>query len=279
MNMLVKCKVCANGNATVALTVNGWSIYQCDECLSRFVHPQPKENEIADYCATCYKDNPVLNGMIANNNYGYVTFKSQALIIEHLSKVKKVKILDYGCGGGHFLSHTPRDWQKYGIEISKDARDVATTKGISVYESLDEASFADKYFDIITMFATIEHLPEPEDVICRLGSLLRIGGLFVIMTGDVTSVKARRDGRNWQMYTPPGHLFFFSAASIDSMMSKLGFKKVKALYTNGGMASTPLGALTLIVRGILFICEQIPILNNQPFFDHYYGYYLKEDDA
>ena len=166
-------------------------------------------------------------------------------------------------------------WEKYGIGLSEEARKVATSKGIKAFATLGDANFPDDFFDVVTMFATIEHLPNPKEVVKELTRVLKPGGLFVIMTGDVRSLKAKIKGKKWHMYRPPEHLYFFCARSLDFLMGSLGFEKVRILYTDGGMTHIPFRPLDMAFRVGLMILERIPVLQSLPLFDHNYSYYRR----
>jgi len=212
---------------------------------------------------------------LMNPNYGRLSFPRQWGIIKSLVKEKQGRILDFGCGGGHFLDRVSDNWDKYGVEISVIGREVAKTKGIKVYAHLSSLRNYEGAFDVIVMFATIEHLPNPREVVSQLRRLLKAGGLFVVMTGDVASVKAKVQGKHWHLYTPPGHLHFFSAYTVDYLMRLLGFEKIKHLYTDGGVTRVPFMPLNLALRAGLEIYHRLPVLNRLPLLDTYYGYYRK----
>ncbi len=274
---LLKCSICG-GEATQFLQLEGngkeWDIYKCSKCLVQFVYPIPSDKELRDLYQDYYDSDGLADLM--NPNYGVLSFPRQWQIIRHLVKKKEGKILDVGCGGGHFLSRVSKDWQRYGVEISARARDIAAQKGISVLDSLEWIRYWKESFDVVVMFATIEHLPNPKQVVEQLARLLKVGGLLVVMTGDVSSLKARMQGNNWHLYTPPGHLYFFTAHSVDYLMESVGLKKIKHLYTDGGVTRIPFAPLNLALRAGLEVSFRIPMLNRLPIWDTYYGYYRKE---
>lgn len=178
-------------------------------------------------------------------------------------------------GGGHFLDNAGSGWEKYGVELSEEARRVAEGKGIAAFETLEEAAFPEEFFDVVTMFAVIEHLPDPKVVVEELTRVLKRDGLFVIMTGDAKSLKAKIRGKNWHMYRPPEHLYFFCAQSLDFLMDSFGFRKVKIIYTDGGMTQVPFPPLNIAVRAGLMTLERLPALKSLPLFDHNYSYYRR----
>ena len=253
-----------------------WDIYDCGYCRTEFVYPVPSSEELNNLYAEHYSESSEEHARLMNPNYGRLSFPRQWGIIKKLVGQDKGAILDYGCGGGHFLSRVSDGWLKYGVEISENARVVAQKKGICVVADIDSLVELHDYFDVIVMFATIEHLPNPKEVVKRLSGLLKIGGLFVVMTGDARSVKALVQNRNWHLYTPPGHLHFFSAYTVDYLMESLSYGKIKHLYTDGGVTQIPFKPLNLALRVGIEAYHRIPVVNTLPLFDTYYGYYRKE---
>ncbi len=274
------CSICGSPNVSFALRIQlhseQWVIYKCGSCGTQAVRPIPSEEELNELYDKFYGDGDVGMEWLSNPNYGVLSFPRQWGIIKSLTKKREGKILDYGCGGGHFLSRVSSSWEKTGVEISEVARSVARQKGVEVFESLEGLKNYENYFDVIVMFATIEHLPNPREVVSQLSRCLRAGGLFAVMTGDVGSLKARLQGEHWNLYPQPGHLYFFTAHSVDYLMKSHGFKKIKHLYTDGGVTQIPFKPLNLAFRAGLEVYHRIPVLNKLPVFDTYYGYYMKK---
>lgn len=275
----MKCPICGGDNIKVALKLERpagrlWDINECGRCLTQFIYPVPSPEEIRRRYKQFYTEQ---KKCLLNPNYGVLSFPRQWGIIKSLVHKKQGRILDFGCAGGHFLDRASPGWEKYGIDISEDARKVAAQKGIKTFATLEEAAFPEGFFDVVVMFATIEHLPDPRDVVTKLSRVLKGGGLFVIMTGDVRSLIARLQAERWHLYTPPGHIYFFAAYSLDFLMNSLGFKKVKTLYTDGGATQIPFQPLNLALRVALEIYHRIPVLNTLPLFHAYYGYYQKRE--
>lgn len=273
------CNICGNNSTRHIFRVEelgkAWDIYECLQCLTQFILPIPTVEDLKGLYDEHYAENSKEGRRLRDPKYGRLSFPRQWGIIKKLANKKYGRILDYGCGGGHFLDRVSDDWQKYGVEISEVARAVAKGKGIKVFSSIGENSHRD-YFDVVTMFATIEHLPNPREVVSQLSESLKVGGLFVVMTGDVGSLKANIQGERWHLYTPPGHIYFFTAHSVDYLMESLGFRKVKSLYTDGGVTRIPFMPLNVLLRIGLEVFHRIPLLNTIHLLDTYYGYYRKE---
>lgn len=270
-----KCLICNSNYIEAALVLESplgglWDIYECQICGTQFIHPMPSQEELGQFYQRSDK-----RGTLADPSLARGYWRRQWGIIEKLTGRRSGNVLDFGCWGGHFLDNARQGWEGYGVELSKKARQIARHKGIKAFKTLEQASLPGKFFDVVTMFAVIEHLVEPIKVVGELARVLKTGGLFVMMTGDRKSLKARIKGRKWHMYRPPEHTHFFCGCSLDFPMKALGFTKVKTLYTDGGMTYIPFHPLNMALRAMLIIMERIPILCSIPLLDHNYSYWLK----
>jgi len=278
----MRCPICTSQNVKLALKLESplggvWDIYECENCAIQFIYPTPSSEELDQFYNQFYWGGSVeRTKRLAYPSAWQSYWRRQWKVIKILINNKTCgRVLDFGCGGGHFLDNAGTGWEKYGIELSEEARRVVERRGIKTYETLEDATFPDDFFDVITMFAVIEHLPNPKEVVKELTRVLKRNGLFLIMTGDVRSVKAKIKGKKWHMYRPPEHLYFFCAQSLDFLMSSLGFRKIKILYTDGGMTQMPFRPLNMALRAGLMISERMPLLQSLPLFDHNYSYYRK----
>ena len=192
---------------------------------------------------------------------------------------KSGNILDIGCNAGHFLDSCGPDFIKYGIELADGPAKIAAAKGIDVKtEPIENCSFNGLQFDVITMYALIEHLQEPNKVIESVTQLLRPGGLFVVMTGDVKSRKAKVLGQNWHMYIPPLHTHFFSRKSLKMLGAMYGMHEIHHRYSHGGMVFFKNSKiLNYTEKALLWPILDLPLLRKFPLYDHYYGYFKKLD--
>ncbi len=278
----MKCPICTSQKCKTCLKLESplgglWDIYECRTCASQFIHPIPSPEELNQFYNQLYRGSSsertkALINSAADQRYWQ---RQWAIIKGLISNEMGGKVLDVGCGGGHFLDNAGSGWEKYGIELSEEARRVAEWKGIKAFETLEEATFPEEFFDVVTMFAVIEHLPDPKGVVKELTRILKRDGLFVIMTGDVRSLKAKNKGKKWHMYRPPEHLYFFCARSLDFLMDSFGFRKVKIIYTDGGLTYVPFRPLNMAMRAGLMTLERMPVLQSLPLFDHNYSYYRR----
>jgi SAM-dependent methyltransferase len=160
----------------------------------------------------------------------YFTYRSRLDIIPFSGEGK---ILDIGCGNGRYLSTLKKlGWQTHGIEqnpkSSKYARDELH---LSVKTGdLLHCKYQDKFFDVITMWHSLEHLYEPLPTLKEIKRILRNDGLLVIAVPNIDSFDAKVFKVYWYQLELPIHLIAFTPDSITKMLDSIEFKIKKVYY-------------------------------------------------
>ncbi|MBN2021479.1 MAG: class I SAM-dependent methyltransferase [Pirellulales bacterium] len=136
------------------------------------------------------------------------------------------KVLDIGCSSGTFLFNLDKRWEKYGVELNATRSMLASQYAHANVQNcfVEDCAFADDYFDCVTMFAVIEHVTHPRDLVHEAYRIVKPGGVMMLMTGDRTSWRARIAGDQWRLYRSPDHLHFFSGASLIGLLRENGFR-------------------------------------------------------
>lgn len=108
---------------------------------------------------------------------------------ELLSTISGGKILDVGCGVGWFIQRLKENLKDYeeiiGIDVRDDVLEKARIKHTDQnieFLNMDatEMTYADNYFDIVSISNTLHHLPEPALILEEMNRVLKPGGLFII---------------------------------------------------------------------------------------------------
>ncbi len=129
------------------------------------------------------------------------------------------KLLDYGAGTGDFLAYMQnRNWNAFGVEPNKDARSLASRKGISIEDNLDKLDA--RTFDVITLWHVLEHIPNYEDVLKKLIAKLNKDGLLIIAVPNHRSYDAYYYQDYWAAWDVPRHLWHFSRSGIAQLLKK-----------------------------------------------------------
>lgn len=134
--------------------------------------------------------------------------------------VNRGKVLDVGCSGGYFLDVLGDKFDRHGIEIDPEAVKCANDNYDFTVTHGRIEDYPDTEFDIITMRGVIEHFPNPAEVMDKVASLLRRGGiLYIAATPDVSSFCADIYRENWNQFQPVEHLSYFSVPSLTRFLS------------------------------------------------------------
>jgi SAM-dependent methyltransferase len=95
------------------------------------------------------------------------------------------RLLDIGCGTGEFLDVAGKTgFQAYGLEPSKIAFDIARKAHRVVRGEFKNVGFKQNYFDVITLWSVLEHVPAPMNFLRRVHALLRKKGLLALRVPD-----------------------------------------------------------------------------------------------
>ena len=156
--------------------------------------------------------------------------KSEAVIrLRSLSKLTIGRtLLDVGAGLGLYVEAAiEQGWDAEGVEIAETALAIQQEKGLPVIHSSYENYESEKQYDVITLWAVLEHVIDPRLVLEKTHELLKPGGIVVIETGDISSKNAVKDGERWRMFYIAGHLYFFSGDCLDRILGQIGFDVIE----------------------------------------------------
>ena len=140
-------------------------------------------------------------------------------------------ILDIGCGPGLLLSYLdPQKWDRYGIEPSDKAAEIAEKKGIQILSKFVNEIDLPNYFDVIILTDVVEHLINANGTIKKAYELLKKNGILLIETGNIASLNARISGANWSYFCTYEHISFFSTSSLKFLLRKYNFQIIKSSH-------------------------------------------------
>ncbi|MCM8796419.1 MAG: class I SAM-dependent methyltransferase [Candidatus Omnitrophica bacterium] len=167
--------------------------------------------------------------------------------LAEISRLKKTgRLLDIGCACGYFL-RVAQDtgWQAYGIDIDKNAVEYGRNKyALNLkYGVLNYGQYPEKYFDVVTLFHALEHMPDFEKVISIIKTILKDNGLLVIDVPNVNDLRRRLFGRDWPMFRQE-HLWYFSKHTLQLLLERYGFKIIKTRLHGGSNIAFKLDKVT-----------------------------------
>ncbi|RIV44633.1 class I SAM-dependent methyltransferase [Flagellimonas pelagia] len=196
-----------------------------DEELDMLVtRPQP-ENLSKYYESEDYISHTDAEKSLMDKMYQVVkrkNLKNKIQLIENQSNNPK-SLLDIGAGTGDFLLFAKsRGFEVVGVEPNEKARQRSSQKGIALHQEIQ--NIIDQKFDTITLWHVLEHLPNLDDQIKTIASLLKDDGVLVIAVPNFKSYDASYYGKYWAAYDVPRHLWHFSKTSIAKLFDAHGME-------------------------------------------------------
>ena len=196
---------------------------QCLHCEMVYTNPRIS----ADLVSAGYQSavDPVF---VAQNPYRIQTFKrSLKTICSKIGlKPNKQSILDIGCAGGAFLkAATDFGFDPIGIEPSRWLCDY----GKSTYHVdarpgfLSDYTFENGYFEWVTLWDVLEHIPNPSQLLDEVFRLLKPGGYCVLTFPDFGSLARRMLGEKWPFLLNV-HLLYYTQKTLSRHLAQAGFK-------------------------------------------------------
>ena len=213
-------------------------LYRCKTCGFVAQYPGPGQNTIL----TSYEDFPQSRALGEGQEFLYPN-KRRVLqnIVDHVFDIGgSGKILDVGCGDGHFLHLCAlRGFTCHGVEPSKKTSAYASSStGIHVIqEPYKKELFLEDSFDVVSFIQVLEHIPNPAPVLEAARYHLRSGGLLVVEVPSIRSphfLLYQLTGIKWFARPPRGiiysHVNYFSPKTLVALIEQVGFKQ-KELIT------------------------------------------------
>ena len=227
-----KCLFCGESKFKFFDSDNGWKIDRCKKCGYIFTNPRPADDNIADfYNLEYFKDERHRDSFFNKDGtikYDSENYINRIKIIESFVK-ERGRILEIGAAYGDFLVQLKeRGWDAYGIEISKDAAKIAYEKNnINLFIGTLETLEIKEKFDVICLFQTLEHLPDPLTFLKKAYELLNIDGILVVEVPNVKSFDMLLSKERKRLsFDLPRHISHFYPQFLKKELKKIGLKTI-----------------------------------------------------
>ncbi|ALO26668.1 MULTISPECIES: class I SAM-dependent methyltransferase [Leptospira] len=224
-------------------------IVQCKYCALVQVNPQPSPEEVASYYSEEY--------FLKRSDRGYDNYFSNEIRNE-ISRVFELNLkdldfqtwentllsekrcLDVGCAAGYFVDYMQRrGWDSHGMDIAEAPVKFAREKLKLKVEQIDFLKWKPpetEKFDLITLWASIEHLHKPKETLEKIYTHLKPGGRVILSTCR-WGILAKLQGPFWRYLNVPEHLYYYSLPGIVKLCDSLGFQKKKHITYGSGFTT------------------------------------------
>jgi SAM-dependent methyltransferase len=218
----IKCPLCGSDKArrlferpdlSYRTTEVLFSVVRCRRCSLVYVNPRPTEEEIHTY----YPEQFYEPGADPNQ---LLLAKNDELCLKHqyVSDIAPGRLLDVGCSKGEFMMFMKkRGWAVAGIDFSRKPPDLF---GLDIFHgSLESADFAKESFDLISLWAVLEHVYDPTKMLRLINQLLKPGGTVILAVTNFNSLP----GRLMRQDDVPRHTILFTRRTISRFLKSSGF--------------------------------------------------------
>jgi SAM-dependent methyltransferase len=156
-----------------------------------------------------------------------------------MTNLKKInhnsKILDIGCGSGVLLYRLRNAGFYNATGNDPFTKEIITESGEKIISNKSFNESKDKY-DLVMMHHSLEHVPNPVEVLKDIKKILKPNGQILIRIPYVDSYCWEQYKEQWMQMDPPRHLFLHSKKSIQIMLKEAGLNKDNEVFDSNKYA-------------------------------------------
>ncbi|HMH24179.1 MAG TPA: methyltransferase domain-containing protein [Puia sp.] len=233
--MNVHCPLCYHESYTVVYKdvpqCPDVDIVRCSNCGHQYTLLKKDidmDNLYADEVYKVVENRDSIFDKILNREYRGVIGKLNTL------RGRKGTLLDFGSGKGKFGSLAKEDgWQVKGVETSPErAAYSRSVYGLEIHTGFyNGGNIFHEYFDVLTLFHVLEHLPDPKPLLTELiKNNIREDGLVVIEVPNINSLQSRIIKDKWIHLDVPRHVNHFTPGRLELFLREIGLEPLKKTF-------------------------------------------------
>ncbi|GBD97254.1 MAG TPA: class I SAM-dependent methyltransferase [Nitrospirae bacterium] len=174
-----------------------------------------------------------MNAAYINNNKSYYQANKQAedriaLSLYYrlaTSFVKTGKVLDFGCGTGHFIKRFKDGYETWAYDVSPYA--LGSVRAIAPNANICSSPEALNELDLVVSVHVMEHLKDPFETLRLFHKILHDGGVLLYIVPDVSGLGHKIKKQRWVGYGDPSHISLYPAEKWLCWTEAAGFKILK----------------------------------------------------
>jgi SAM-dependent methyltransferase len=204
-------------------------MYRCTGCETAFVAPQPSADQLRDFYSEFHKSDE------EGGWYDQAQERTNRDVSAKLSLIERfagpeTTLLDVGCGRGFFVKACiDRGIRAQGLDLSDTAVAYARDRlhVVAHQGTLNSLKSALGRFRAVTLWATIEHITDPTQLLSDIADVTEPGGWLFLDTGVAGDWLEHLLPGVPQWYDPPQHLWVFSSVGLIRLLEAAGFSAVR----------------------------------------------------
>jgi 2-polyprenyl-3-methyl-5-hydroxy-6-metoxy-1,4-benzoquinol methylase len=217
-DLAVSCPLCG-GDSTLQFTKQELQYFKCG-CDFVFIWPQPSEHELREMYL---KQGDEYWATDLMKEFAFSPTKSRREISFVRRFVSGGTLLDIGCSTGSFVKAAREiGLEAEGVDISCPAIRVGRELNLPLHAMDIMRESTGRQYDLVTMWATLEHLPDPRGHLRRAREMLKPGGLLFVSVPNYSGISQKLLGK-WDRYVGNGHLNYFTRRVLRQAVEMEGF--------------------------------------------------------
>ncbi|MFH1068155.1 MAG: class I SAM-dependent methyltransferase [Candidatus Glassbacteria bacterium] len=247
----INCPLCGSAKNKEIFRTKDWlaeddstsfRVVKCLDCSLRFVNPRPADLDIPSLYPRTYFSTDIDLELLLDQQKNINREKAKIVETDRLSG----RILDIGCQKGEFLEYMHRrGWEAFGVELSLE---VPNFFGLPIHRGkLVDAAYPDNFFDVVTYWAVIEHIPDIIAHVEETRRILKPGGSIIMLTTNYISFSTGV----LKLDDIPRHLVLFTKKTLAKLLENHGFHVEKSFCSNRISRISAYGLLQYLTNRLL----------------------------
>jgi len=225
----VGCKAKKEGSRLLFRTTMHGPEYEyrrCGRCGLIYHLPEPTERELREHYTDygTYADEANVQRQVDARRERYAWL---ARLLARYLPGEARRMLDVGCAGGVVLRHfLDSGYDAYGVEVDPGSASIAGTlvgPNRVFVGTLGESPFLSCGFGLVFCEQTIEHVPNPYQLLAQINQALKDRGILFISTPNFGGPSFRLLKDRWKNTMPGDHISMFTAAVLQRFLELAGF--------------------------------------------------------
>lgn len=211
-------------------TVDGYRVLHCNACTVEFLDPFPDNLETYYEGEQYWEDHH--GPLDVDKLWAKHGPEQRRWFYEVGVDILRGKHLaDFGSGIGIFLDLARNvAAETTGVELAAHFREHVESRGHRFVAGPDE--LADASQDVIVSFDTLEHVPAPADFLAEMYRAMDADGVAYVGVPNQQDFLKALVPDYLPFFYHLSHVYYFSAASLQHLLTKAGFKDIAVSYVH-----------------------------------------------
>ena len=224
----IACPCCGGADFRALFEKGGEPFVQCTGCGLILINPRPDPTDVIRIYDPAY-----------SQGYASKADGKRRRARRMVARVRRLFVpqgrwLDVGCSAGFIVEAAQQagfeahgvDVESWGVTYARETLGLAhVTQG-----HLEEQHYPDGFFNVVSVYEVIEHVPDLNLFAAELKRLLAPGGVIEIRTPDVSHWRVPRPLETWYAVMPSEHLYYFNRATLGRLLARHGLRIVRQRF-------------------------------------------------